>query len=272
MFKRNKTQQLRKVLFETDSNIGHTFDIFLLVLIIFSVLTVILESVESYSIKYRSLFISLEFFFTLIFTCEYILRLISARSARRYAFSYYGLVDLMALLPTYLSFFFVGSGSLLVVRSLRILRVFRIFKLTKYLSQGNQIVEALKSSKPKITVFLIFVVLIATIIGSIMYLVEARSNPDFDSIPRSIYWAIVTLTTVGYGDISPHSPLGQGLASLVMILGYSVIAVPTGIITNELGLQSKKQASKTACPSCKAHGHEQDAQFCKHCGNLLKKK
>ena len=263
---KRKRKKLRKILFDTDSKLGRLFDIILLCLILGSVLTVILESVNSYSIMYRKLFMSLEMLFTIIFSLEYLLRLVSAEKPKKYALSYLGIIDLISIVPAYLSIFVSGTSSLLIIRSLRILRIFRIFKLTKYLKQGNQIIEALNKSRPKITVFLIFVILIATIIGSLMYVIEAKSNPAFDNIPRSIYWAIVTLTTVGYGDIAPNSPLGQAMASLVMILGYSILAVPTGIITNELGLQSRRKRHKRSCHACPCSENDLDALYCKKCG------
>lgn len=268
---KKKKQQFLAILFNSETKIGKSFDIILLFLILLSVVTVVVESVGEYALKYGSLFFGLELIFSLIFSLEYILRLMSAKKALNYAKSYYGIIDLVSILPIYISFFFSGTGSFLVIRGLRILRVFRIFKLTKYLTQGHQIVEALKRSRPKITVFFVFVLLLVTIIGSLMYLVEAKSNPDFDNIPRSVYWAIVTLTTVGYGDITPNSPMGQGLASVVMILGYSVIAVPTGIITSELNQQARRKYSAQICASCFHEAHDSDASYCKKCGKNLKK-
>lgn len=261
--------RLQEILFEADTKAGKAFDIVLLILIVASVFTVVIETINGYAYKYPNTFFYLEWFFTIIFTIEYFLRLISVKKPLSYVKSYYGIIDLISILPSYLSLFFIGTKSLLVIRALRILRVFRIFKLTQFLSQGDQITKALKKSRPKITVFLTFILLVVTIIGSLMYLIEMKENSGFDNIPRGIYWAIVTLTTVGYGDIHPNSPLGQALASFVMILGYSVIAVPTGIISTELTAQAYRKNNSQVCETCCEENHDDDAVYCRKCGEKL---
>jgi voltage-gated potassium channel len=209
-----------------------------------------------------------EWFFTLLFTVEYLLRLICVGKPWRYARSFFGIVDLMAIIPTYLSLFLPGTHYLLVIRILRLLRIFRIFKLTGYLSEAQVIKSALWASQKKISVFLLTVVALVVIIGSLIYVIEGEKN-GFTNIPVSIYWAIVTLTTVGYGDLSPQTPLGKMLASIVMIAGYGIIAVPTGIVTVEFTHAIKKKISTEACPACGTEGHDPDALYCKYCGAKL---
>lgn len=210
--------------------------------------------------------------FTIIFTIEYFLRIWIVNKPARYIFSFYGIIDFIAILPSYLSYFYFGSQYIMVIRILRLLRVFRIFKLGVYVSHSNTIIKSLRSSIPKITIFLYFVSLVVIVFGSIMYFVEGGSNPQFDNIPRSIYWAIITLTTVGYGDIAPITPLGQFLASIIMIIGYAVIAVPTGIVSAEIVQQSKGKKpnlNTQSCIECGCDLHDDDAKFCKECGNKL---
>jgi voltage-gated potassium channel len=233
-----------------------------------SVAVVVLESVGSIRIKYGDLLYLIEWFFTLLFTFEYILRLFAVRKPLRYATSFFGVVDLLAIIPTYLSIFLVGSQYLLTIRILRLLRIFRIFKLTEYLSEANVISTALRASRRKISVFLLAVFSLAVIIGSLMYVVEGEAN-GFINIPTSIYWAIVTLTTVGYGDLSPQTPMGKILASIVMIMGYGIIAVPTGIVTVELSHAARKPATTQSCPECSEQGHDLDAVYCKYCSARL---
>lgn len=266
-----RKEQLHQIIFEADTPGGRLFDIILLILIALSVIAVILETVPSYHDEYASLFSVLEWFFTIVFTIEYVLRLYSVYKPSKYAKSFYGIVDLVSILPTYLSMFLVGSPSLMMVRALRLLRVFRIFKLTQFMSQGQIIIQALRDSRAKIAVFMFFIMIMVSIFGSMMYLIEGNSNEGFDSIPRSIYWAIVTLTTVGYGDISPVTPLGQLLSSIIMIAGYAVIAVPTGIVSAEVIKSSSKKEdfSNQACRYCSKEGHDRDADFCKYCGEEL---
>lgn len=264
---------LHEIIFEADTKAGKRFDIMLLIAILASVIIVIVESVPSYQAKYGEIFTALEWIFTIFFTVEYGLRLYSVRRPIKYAKSFFGIIDLMSILPTYLSLIFAGTHSLMIVRGLRLLRVFRIFKLANYLSQGQVIMAALKASKDKILVFVIFILIMVSIFGSIMYLVEGASNEDFDSIPRSIYWAIVTLTTVGYGDIYPVTPFGQAISAIIMISGYAIIAVPTGIVTSEAYAQAVKvrnqKVSTQSCKYCSKEGHDNDASYCKYCGEHL---
>ena len=260
-------EKIYEVIFRADTPSGKLFDVVLLIFIVGSVLAVTLESVPSLDAKYGALFRTFEWIFTIFFTIEYILRIYSVYRPFRYVTSFYGIIDLLAILPTFLEFFIVGSHSLVVIRALRLLRVFRIFKLGSFMRQGTIIMHALRASRSKIFVFLYFILLMVIIIGSFMYLVEGAVNEKFDSIPRSIYWAIVTLTTVGYGDISPITNVGQFTASLVMILGYAVIAVPTGIITKEF--ISPGKVNQRVCHHCSKEGHDQNANFCKFCAGEL---
>ena len=260
--------RLHEIIFEADTPTGKAFDITLLVMIILSVVVVMLESVEAYQTKYIDLFHTLEWIFTIVFTIEYFFRLYVVRRPIKYATSFFGIIDLLAILPTYLSLIFAGTQYLLVIRALRLLRVFRIFKLGHYLKESRIILASLRASRRKITVFLFFVVLMTIIVGSVMYLVEAEADSGFTSIPRSIYWAIVTLTTVGFGDITPQTELGQFLSALVMIMGYAVIAVPTGIISVEL-MSNKTITNTQACRYCGKEGHEDDAVYCRFCGEIL---
>ena len=267
---RTRRELLHEIIFEADTPAGKAFDIALLIAILLSVIIVMLESSKSTSGNYGELFYTIEWILTIFFTIEYALRLYTVTKPLKYATSFYGIVDLLAILPTYLSLFIVGAQSLLVIRALRLLRVFRIFKLFNYMYQGRMIVLALRSSFTKIAVFILFVLLLVTIFGSVMYLIEGGVNEGFDSIPRSIYWAIVTLTTVGYGDISPTTSLGQFLAAIVMIMGYSVIAVPTGIVTAEFARRASDPIELTeACPGCGHEGHDRKADFCSRCGSKL---
>ncbi|MEN0047126.1 MAG: ion transporter [Bacteroidota bacterium] len=265
--------QIHEVIFEADTPLGKRFDITIMVLIVGSVLVVMLESVESLDDQYHDLFKAIEWIFTIIFTIEYALRLYSVRYTWRYASSFYGIVDFLAIIPTYLTLLIPGTtaSSLLVIRALRLMRVFRIFKLGHFMSEGRIIMKAMQASRTKISVFLFFILIMVTIIGSVMYLVEgAYDKTAFTSIPKSVYWAIVTLTTVGFGDITPQTSLGQFLSAVVMILGYAVIAVPTGIVSSELIEQAKKLNTNTqACRYCSKEGHDDDAEYCKYCGNIL---
>jgi len=252
---RKLRRQLYRIIFESDTRAGRAFDIVLLISILASVLVIMLDSVESVRAVYgRSLYL-LEWFFTLLFTLEYILRLVAVGRPVRYAASFFGVVDLVAIVPTYLSLILPETRYLLVVRVLRMLRIFRIFKLAEYLKQADVIVRALRAAMPKITVFLFAVVTAVVIIGSLMYVIEGQEH-GFSSIPQIVYWAIVTLTTVGYGDMSPHTPLGRLLASLVMILGYGIIAVPTGIVTVELTRTPARSLSPSTCSGCGREGQE----------------
>ena len=263
-------EKIHEIIFEADTPAGKAFDIVLLVLIVASVLVVTLESVRDLQSHYSNFFYALEWSFTIIFTIEYILRLYCVYRPAKYATSFFGVIDLLAILPTYISLVIYGTQYLLVIRALRLLRVFRIFKLGHFLSEGEVIIRALKASRAKITVFLTFILLLIIIIGSIMYLVEGGQNEDFSSIPRSIYWTVVTLTTVGYGDITPVTELGQFLSAFIMILGYAILAVPTGIVSAEMvsGLKGNTFTTQ-ACRYCGKEGHETDAVYCKYCGERL---
>ena len=252
----------------TDTRLGKLFDIVLLITILASVAVVMLDSVLYMRLQYGTLFFYAEWFFTILFTIEYMLRLLSAPNRLRYAFSFFGIVDLLSVLPSYLSLMFVGVQYLLVIRILRILRVFRVLKLTAYMQQAGFLASALKTSQQKITVFFLSLVLLVTIFGSIIYVVEGPEN-GFTSIPLSIYWAVVTMTTVGYGDMSPKTPLGQAIATMVMITGYSIIAVPTGIFTSELARNMRPQLNPVTCPNCGKFGHAVGAEFCDRCGHAL---
>lgn len=261
--------RLHEVIFESDTRAGRYFDIALIWLILLSVATVVLESVREVREQYGALLHTLEWVFTVLFTIEYGLRLLSVRRPIRYATSFFGVVDLLAIVPTYLSVFVPGSQYLLVIRILRLLRVFRLLKLSEYVAEADILKRALRASRRKISVFISAVVLLVVIIGALMYVIEGEAN-GFTSIPRSIYWAIVTMTTVGYGDLSPRTPLGQMAASIVMIIGYGIIAVPTGIVSVELAQAVRnRMISGQACPSCSAEGHDADAICCKYCGAHL---
>jgi len=268
-----KKEKIHEIIFEADTPTGKAFDITLMVIILLSVLVVMLESIERIANNYGQLFFILEWIFTLFFTVEYLLRLYCTYNPKKYAMSFYGIIDLLAIIPTYLSLFIVGTQYLVVIRALRLLRIFRIFKLVKFLDEGNVIIRALIKSRAKILVFMLFILLMVTILGSIMYLVEADHNEKFDSIPRSIYWAIVTLTTVGYGDISPATEFGQFIAAFVMLLGYAVLAVPTGIVSAEMVNETNKKTPASTntqvCRYCSQEGHDDDAVHCKYCGELI---
>ena len=259
---------LYEIIFEADTPTGKLFDVLLIWAILLSVTVVFLESISVLKADYGDWFNLLEWVFTILFTIEYVLRIIGVRKPTRYIFSFYGVVDFLAIAPTYLSLLITGSQYLLVIRILRLLRVFRVFKLSHLVKQSDVLVNAMKASRAKIAVFLFTVVTLVVIIGALMYVIEGPEN-GFTSIPVSMYWAIVTLTTVGYGDISPQSPVGQLLASMVMIMGYGIIAVPTGIVSVEIATATKKQITTQVCPSCLSAGHDNDAAHCKFCGAKL---
>jgi voltage-gated potassium channel len=261
-------QQLHTVVFEADTPAGKAFDILVLASISISVVVVVLESVASVRNTYGPLLLTLEWIFTLLFTLEYGVRLLSVRRPWRYATSFFGIVDLLSILPTYLSVLVPGTQYLLVIRILRLLRIFRVLKLVEYVGEAGFLGRALWASRRKISVFLLTVLTLVVIIGALMYVVEGEEH-GFTSIPLSIYWAVVTLTTVGYGDLSPRTPAGQVLAVIVMMLGYGIIAVPTGIVTLEMGRIPTAPITTQACPSCTAQGHDSDAVFCKYCGSAL---
>lgn len=252
----------------TDTRLGKLFDIILLVAILASVAVVMLDSVLYMRLQFGTIFFYAEWFFTTLFTIEYGLRLFSAPNRFRYIFSFFGVVDLLSVLPSYLSLMFVGVQYLLVIRILRILRIFRVLGLKGYMQQAGFLASALRTSQQKIIVFFLSLVLLVTIFGAIIYVVEGAEN-GFTSIPVSIYWAVVTVTTTGYGDMSPKTPIGQAIASMVMIAGYSIIAVPTGIFTAELARNMRPQLNPIACPNCGKFGHAVGSVYCDRCGHAL---
>ena len=264
--------RLYHIIFEADTPLGKAFDVTLILVIIASVIVVMLESVASYRAQYPSFLRAAEWVFTILFTVEYLLRLACVDKPVRYARSFFGVIDLLAVIPTYLSVLVPGAQFLLVVRLLRILRVFRVLKLAEYLVEVDILVMALRDSRRKILIFMFAVLTLTVILGSLMYLIEGDAN-GFTSIPRGVYWAIVTLTTVGYGDISPQTDLGQAFASMIMILGYGIIAVPTGIVTAEMTRQAidrkGERGSQDECPRCGLEPHDADARYCKRCGEAL---
>ena len=261
---------LYRVIFYTDTRAGKVFDVVLLLLISLSVLSTIFDSVASIHLRYRVFFRVLEWFFTVCFSIEYFLRIYCSPNPRLYIFSFYGVIDFFSILPTYLSLFFMGTGHLSVIRLLRLLRVFRIFKLSHFVKESVFLLSAIQRSFVKIVIFMFFVLLLVTILGTVMYVVEGRVNSGFSDIPRSIYWAIVTLTTVGYGDITPITSLGQFIAASIMLLGYSIIAVPTGIISAEMvkPFYGNRQRG-IVCPNCGEMEHDGNARYCKRCGGFL---
>ncbi len=259
---------MHEVIFEADTPTGKAFDVSLLLAIILSVVAVLLESVAEIRAQYGPILRAVEWFFTILFTIEYVLRLASVGKPMRYAVSFFGIVDLLAIVPTYLSFFIVGGQSLLVIRALRLLRVFRVLKLAHFLGEAHLLYAALRESSRKIVVFLGGVLTIVLIVGAVMYLIEGPET-GFTSIPQSVYWAIVTMTTVGYGDLAPQTVTGKLLASVVMILGYGIIAVPTGIVSVEIASSLKKATNTQACTECGKEGHATDANYCKYCGAEL---
>ncbi len=261
---------LHEIIFEADTAAGKLFDEALIACIILSVVAVMFDSVASVHAQYGRILYGIEWFVTVLFTIEYVLRLSCVGRPLRYATSFYGTVDLLAILPTYVSILLPGSQYLIVIRILRVLRIFRVLKLLQYLREASLLLQAMRASSRKILVFLFTVLTLVVIFGALMYLIEGADN-GFTSIPLSIYWAVVTLTTVGYGDISPQTTLGQTVASLIMILGYSIIAVPTGIVTVEISRLPgmKPSVSTQACPECSAEGHDSDAKHCKYCGSKL---
>ncbi len=261
------------MIFGYDSRAGKLFDVVLIFMIVISVSAVLFDSVDSYNDRYGEILLRLEWFFTILFTIEYILRLYSTENLKRYVFSFYGLIDLFSILPTYIAFIFPSAQYLIVIRIMRVLRIFRILKLFRYMGEANLLYTALLQARRKIFVFLFTVLILIVIFGALMFIIEGPEN-GFNSIPESIYWAIVTITTVGYGDVSPQTPVGQFVAALAMICGYAIIAVPTGIIGAELMNEFQHRSrtptnDKRKCVSCKATGHDLDARYCKYCGNLI---
>lgn len=259
--------RLYAVIFESDTRGGKLFDLALLMAIGLSVAVVVMESVEPFRAAHEVPLGILEWTFTILFTIEYIGRLLCVRDPWRYVFSFYGVIDLFAFLPSYINLLTPTANYFFMIRVLRLLRIFRILKLSQYLQEGDTLMRALRASRPKITVFLSTVIVIVLIVGTLMYLIEGAEN-GFTSIPRGVYWAIVTLTTVGYGDVTPHTVLGRILASIIMILGYGIIAVPTGIFSLELQQATQTKEART-CPNCKTIETDRTARFCRHCGQAF---
>lgn len=261
-------EKLFNVMYRSDTPAGKLFDVLLLVCIVLSVVVVLLDSMPYFHARYAETLYILEWSFTILFVIEYALRILCVKNEWRYVFSLMGIIDFLAILPTFLSLLYVGSQYLLVVRSLRLLRIFRIFKLWHYIDDSRFIIKALVSSYRKINIFLLFIIIVVVIVGSVMYLVEGGKN-GFNSIPDSIYWAVVTITTVGYGDISPVTPVGKFLSVLLMLCGYSIIAVPTGIVSSEMARELKRGGRSIACTRCGKQEHTKDARYCRICGERL---
>lgn len=262
--------KLHEIIYEADTPAGKWFDIILLFLILASIAVVMLESVSSISNTHGYKLNIAEWIITALFTLEYFARIIVIKKPKEYIFSFYGVIDFLSTVPKYLSLFLIGSHALVALRALRLLRVFRILKLARFIGEGNQLANALKASRAKVSVFLLAIFMLCIILGTLMYMIEGGSGAGFTSIPRSVYWAIVTLTTVGYGDIAPVTPFGQFIASIIMILGYAVIAVPTGIVSSELTRDSKKIHLNTqSCTNCSVSNHRDDAEYCFECGHQL---
>lgn len=260
--------RLYEIIYEADTKKGKLFDVGLITLIVLSIVAVTLESVDAYNEKYHLLFEIVEWTITILFTIEYILRIAVIDRPIKYILSFYGIIDLLSILPTYLGFFFIKTDSFALIRALRLLRIFRVMKLSTYLFEGKVLAQSIKKSFPKIVVFSTAVLIVVVVFGSLMYVVEPESS-GFVNIPQSVYWAVVTITTVGYGDIAPVTPIGKFLAGIIMFTGYAIIAVPTGIITAELAYKKEKDLTTQVCPECLKEGHDADAEFCKFCGTEL---
>ena len=256
------------VIFGTAPGAGRNFDVGLIVLILISVMVIMLDSIPSYHARFGKIFHYMEWLFTGVFTIEYLVRLWCSPNRRLYALSTYGIVDLLAILPTYIAMLLPGANSLLVIRLLRILRIFRVLRLLQFLSEANVLARAMRNSRRKIFVFFSLMLVLMTVFGCLMYVIEGPVN-GFRTIPESIYWAIVTITTVGYGDVVPHTPLGRSIAAMGMLIGYAIIAVPTGIITAELAQEISRERTLNYCTNCGRAGHDQDADYCKYCGAKL---
>ena len=267
--KKSLKSLLHEIIYEADTPEGKFFDVILLFLILLSVFVVMLDSIDIFHTNYRYLFDIIEWIITVLFSIEYALRIIVVKKPLKYITSFFGIIDLLSILPQYLSFFFVSSGSLAALRALRLLRVFRILKLTRFIGESNFLIRSLKASRAKIGVFLFTVFILSIIFGTIMYLIEGEEN-GFTSIPESIYWTIVTLTTVGYGDIAPGTTIGRFIASIIMIMGYGIIAVPTGIVSAEMAQKRRSpDTNPQSCPNCAESSDKDNAKFCHSCGNIL---
>lgn len=278
---KNWKAKLYEIIYEADTPAGKMFDVILLIAIIASIALVMLESIRGFDVQYHDFLNISEWIITILFSFEYIARIITVKRPWKYIFSFYGIIDFLSTIPKYLSIFFIGTHALVALRALRLLRIFRILKLARYLGASNMLASALKASRAKIMVFLFAVLILCIIFGTLMYLVEGEAS-GFSSIPVSVYWCIVTLTTVGFGDIAPVTPLGQFLAAIIMIMGYGIIAVPTGIVSAEYSAQGKQDPkypnavqepqvhlNSQACPSCSAEGHNDNAKYCYKCGHFL---
>lgn len=271
MDKKELKRKLYTIIFESDTPAGKLFDVCLIWFILFSIIVVMLESIQSLSYKYGTLFKVSEYIITAAFTVEYIARIYCSPKPKKYIFSFFGIIDLLSTLPVYLGFIFTGARYLLVIRAFRIIRIFRIYRLFGFLNEGQILLQSLKESFRKIIVFFLFVVILVISIGTIMYMVESRQpGTQFSNIPNSIYWAVVTMTTVGYGDITPVTAFGRFLSAIVMLIGYTIIAVPTGIVSASMIRQYHKR-DKHECPHCHMTGHDSDAVYCKRCGEKLHK-
>jgi len=270
--KTSKTEKFRsklhEIIYEADTPIGKLFDIILLILIILSIAAVMLESMDSVRILYGRELEIIEWIITIFFTFEYIGRFFSLKKPLKYIFSFYGIIDLLATLPAYIDLIFPGLHFLVLIRAVRLLRVFRILKLVHFVGASNQLLTALKKSRLKIAVFLFNVIVLCIILGTLMYMIEGPES-GFTSIPTSIYWTIVTLTTVGFGDITPVTAFGQFVSMIIMILGYGIIAVPTGLVTAEFMSREKVHENTQSCPNCATEKHRDDAIYCYHCGHTL---
>lgn len=258
-------KKLYDVIFGTESPAGKRFDLMLITMIVLSVVAVSLDSIDSISADYKTMLFIAEWFFTIAFTLEYFVRIYCSPKPWAYMRSFYGIVDLLSIIPTYLTLFLPQASYFIVVRLLRVLRIFRVLKLARYIGETNILIRSLLMSRRKVFVFFSSVLVLATIIGSLMFIVEGPEN-GFTSIPTSIYWCIVTITTVGYGDITPHTILGKFLAAATMLIGYSIIAVPTGILTAEIASEMQRERNHKVCPNCNHSGHERDAKYCRKCG------
>ncbi len=259
-------RQVYRIIYRADTPLGKLFDICLLVLIALSAFIVMMESVPTFDLEYHVYFIVLEIIISIIFTIEYILRIVTIRNKRSYVFSFFGLIDLLAIVPFYLSLFFPITKYFLIIRMLRMLRIFRILNLLDFMNDGTFIIRALRNSSRKIYIFLLFLMIFSVIVGSMMYMVEGHRE-GFESIPQSVYWAVVTVTTVGYGDVAPQTPIGKFFATLLMLAGYSIIAVPTGIVTAEM--RNKRQNLEKICPRCGNDDIDDDANYCKKCAERV---
>lgn len=263
--------RIRIIIFEAETPAGKAFDVALIIAILASVAAVMLDSVPWVHAAYGHYLYAAEWVFTIFFLAEYLVRLWCIRDSKSYAFSFFGVIDLLCILPTFIGLFVSGAHNLLVIRILRVLRVFRVLRMVRYVSEANLLLDAMRASSRKIIVFVSTVIAMVVVFGSLMYLVEGPGN-GFSSIPRSVYWAVTTLSTVGYGDITPQTPLGQALATVVMIMGYGIIAVPTGIITLEMNEAHRRRANTRTCAECSAEGHSREATYCWRCGEHLYRK